>query len=36
MKVNTQFLLEIAAGAGETLGGTFEQLAELDGTVNQI
>jgi deoxyribonuclease-4 len=25
----TQFLLEIAAGAGETLGGTFEQLAEL-------
>lgn len=24
-----QFLLEIAAGAGETLGGTFEQLAEL-------
>ena len=26
---NTQFLLEIAAGAGETLGGTFEQLAEL-------
>jgi deoxyribonuclease-4 len=26
---NTQFLLEIAAGSGETLGGTFEQLAEL-------
>jgi deoxyribonuclease IV len=26
---DTQFLLEIAAGAGETLGGTFEQLAEL-------
>lgn len=26
---NTQFLLEIAAGAGETIGGTFEQLAEL-------
>ena len=25
----TQFLLEIAAGAGETLGGTYEQLAEL-------
>jgi deoxyribonuclease-4 len=28
-KGQTQFLLEIAAGAGETLGGTFEQLAEL-------
>jgi deoxyribonuclease IV len=28
-KGTTQFLLEIAAGAGETLGGTFEQLAEL-------
>lgn len=28
-KGDTQFLLEIAAGAGETLGGTFEQLAEL-------
>lgn len=27
----SQFLLEIAAGAGETLGGTFEQLAELMG-----
>ncbi len=27
----TQFLLEIAAGVGETLGGTFEQLAELMG-----
>lgn len=26
---DTQFLLEIAAGSGETLGGTFEQLAEL-------
>jgi deoxyribonuclease-4 len=28
-KGGTQFLLEIAAGAGATLGGTFEQLAEL-------
>ncbi len=28
-KGDTQFLLEIAAGAGATLGGTFEQLAEL-------
>jgi deoxyribonuclease-4 len=26
---DTQFLLEIAAGSGETLGSTFEQLAEL-------
>ena len=26
---DTQFLLEIAAGAGATLGGTFEELAEL-------
>lgn len=25
----TQFLLEIAAGSGETLGGTFEDLADL-------
>ncbi len=25
----TQFLLEIAAGSGETIGGSFEQLAEL-------
>ena len=25
----TQFLLEIAAGAGATIGGTFEELAEL-------
>ncbi len=25
----TQFLLEIAAGAGEVIGGSFEQLAEL-------
>ncbi|MDR3642418.1 MAG: deoxyribonuclease IV [Candidatus Doudnabacteria bacterium] len=28
-KGDTQFLLEIAAGSGATLGGTFEHLAEL-------
>ena len=28
-KGKTEFLLEIAAGSGETIGGSFEQLAEL-------